>query len=325
LAIDRRPITAEIEYMCNQVSGAVRDGGTVLQVHEVTGDIVLHRVPDRRDRTALAKAVTARVLALLLITGGEQYALSVLGDGTFPDAATVRPIGADEKEIRRLTDGKLRQCASVPVTTPVNCPQRSTAPRTHPVKWAILGDPTDGMRVIWRGQWAYVTGTAIMTIDYLGHDSVGYGLDEVRFTAEVRWRGTDAETTLADVTMLPEPHGEPIVKRGLAVADEAVLQAVKDQFDLCAAATEAPMPAACPRSPDTPRLKGVNWRINRSPLLVASIEADAEFGLIRVRGSYSITASAVDWQNSPLLQHTQSGSYTATLFRTRVLEIEHGP
>ncbi|MFD4638680.1 hypothetical protein ACFWN2_15290 [Lentzea sp. NPDC058436] len=309
--------------MCNHVSGAVRDGGTVLQVHEVTGDIVLHPGPVRRDRTALAKAVAARLLVLLLVTGGEQHALTALADTTFPDAATVRPIGADERELKALTDLKLRQCTQVPVTTPVNCPQRSAAPRTHGLKWAIVGEPVDGMRVTWRGRRAYVTGTAVMTIGYVGHDSVGNDLDEVRFTAEVRWRGTGEETTLADVTMLPSPHTGEIVKQGFAAPDAVVLQAVKNQFELCAAGTESPMPAGCPRADDTPRLKGVNWRINTSPLPLASVDADAEFGLVRVRGNYSITASLVDGQNFAPPQHTQSGSYTATVFRSRVLEIRH--
>ena len=308
--------------MCNHVSGAVNEGGTVLQVHEVNGDIVLHPGRTRRGRTDLAKAVTARVLVLLLVTAGEQYSANVLADGTLPDAAIVRPIGADEKKIKELAGGKLRQCTQVRVTIPVNCPQRSTAPSTHGVKWAIIGHPTDGMRVTWRGKRAYVTGTAVMTINYVGDDSVGYGLDEVRFTVEVRWRGTDAETTLGDVTMLPDPHGGEIVKPEYPVTEEAVKHAVKNRFDLCAASTRSPMPTNCPRAADTPRIEAVNWRISSDPLILPDITTDTEFGLVRVRGNYSITAWPVD---SAARQYTLSGSYTATLYRTEVLEIRHGP
>ncbi|MCG8923544.1 hypothetical protein [Lentzea sp. CC55] len=311
--------------MCNQASGAVHDGGTVLQVHEVAGDIVLHRGPARRDRAGRTKARTARALVLLLLIAAGQYAISVLGDGTFPDAATVRPIGADEKKIIRLVDEKLRQCAREVVPIPVNCPQRSAAEHMHFGKWAIRGFPTDGMRVVWRGTRAYVSGTAVMTMNYLTSNGTGDDLDRTRFSAEVRWH--EGDLTTADVDLLPYRDLGPIRKRGFELAESAVKEAIDEAFDICTRSTESPMVPICPRAEDTPVMQGVKWQLNKSPVAnPPRVVHDYEFGLVLVTGSYSVMA----WSQDDRPVYTQLGNYRATLVRVangiaRVLQIQHLP
>lgn len=316
--------------MCNEVSGEVRGGGTVLQVHQVTGDILLHRRAGRREWITSARALTARVLLLLLLIGAQQYVVSALGDATFPDGAAIRPFGTDEDMITRLVAERLRTCASVTVAAPVNCPQRGSAQRVHLVKWALVGDPRDGMRVVWNGERFFVSGTAVMTMDYLTYNGgYGYEVDELQFTAEVRWRGR--QTTVADVGPLSDRAGGLTRKHGFELTREAVTEAIRDRFAACTAATESPMAVECPRSTDTPQLSGVLWTLNGSPLINADIQQDAEFGLVRVTASYSVTAWPCDWRKpDPLLPYTQSGTYVATLIRAargsaRLLEIKHAP
>lgn len=318
--------------MCNQVSGDVRDGGTVLQVNQVTGDILLSGTSPPRNWATPARRLSARVLLVLLLIGGQQYAVSVLGDTTFPDGVTVRPFGVDERVITRLVEEKLRQCAASAVTAPANCPQRGGAQGVHLAKWAVIGDPRDGMRVVWHRDRFQVSGTAVMTLDYLTRNGgFGYEFDEVRFTAEVRWRGRD--TTLADVSRISNrEYGEPTRKRGFELTREAVADAIRARFDACTAATTSPMPVICPRAKDTPELCDVEWVLNGNLMISADVEQDAEFGVVRVTGSYSVTAWPRDWQGKihPLLPFTQSGTYAATLARTgdgsaRLLEIRHVP
>ncbi|SDP09802.1 hypothetical protein [Lentzea jiangxiensis] len=311
--------------MCNQASGAVHDGGTVLQVHEVGGDIVLHRGPARRARAGRTKVRTARALVLLLLIAAGQYAISALGDGTFPDAATVRPIGADEKEIKTVVDMKLRSCASEHVPIPVNCPQRSTtAPRVHRAKWAIRGFPIDGMRVVWRGTRAFVSGTAIMTINYLTPNGTGDNLDKTRFSAEVRWH--EGSLTEEDVDLLPYRDLGPILKRDFELTKAAAKEAIDEAFDLCTRSTTSPMAPICPRAEDTPLLDGVKWELNKSRVFNEAMNNDYEFGLVLVTGSYSVMA----WSQDDRLVYTQLGTYRATLVRVangiaRVLQIQHLP
>ena len=80
--------------MQNDVSGDVRDNGTVVQVHHVNGDILLHNGSARRQRIIAARtAVVVRTLLALVLVGGEQYAFSVLADNVFPEGERIRPSG----------------------------------------------------------------------------------------------------------------------------------------------------------------------------------------------------------------------------------------
>lgn len=75
----------------------------------------------------------------------------------------------------------------------------------------------------------------------------------------------------------------------------------------------------------------MQWKLGNYQLAHARIEHDAEFGVVRVTGSYSVTASSCgprDSQPQPL--YTQSGTYEATLIRVakgaaHLLEIKHVP
>ncbi|MDX8031573.1 hypothetical protein SK803_15205 [Lentzea sp. BCCO 10_0856] len=314
--------------MCNEVSGEVR-GGTVLQVHQVTGDILLHREPARRDWITPARVLAVRVLLVLLLTCAQQYAVTALGDSTFPDGTAVWPLGVDEDEVAELVAARMRDCASEVVTAPVNCPQRGSAQRVHSVKWALMGNTRDGMWVVWHRDRFYVSGTAVMTLGYVTSGSHGYEVDEVRFTAEVRWRGS--QTTTADVTLGQGMFPGLIRKEGFELTREEIGAAIRRRFNACTATTESPMGIGCPLAADAPRVSGVQWKLTNLQLAHARIEPDPEFGVVRVKGSYSVTASScgpLDSQPQPL--YTQSGTYRATLIgvakgAARLLEIKHVP
>lgn len=312
--------------MCNEVSGEVR-GGTVLQVHQVNGDILLRREPVRRDWTASARTLTARMFLALLLIGAQQHAVSALGDVTVPRGAVVWPVGVNQKMVKELVEARIRQCTSEIVTAPANCPQRGSAQHVHDVKWALLGDPKDGMWVVWHGDRFYVSGTAVMTLGYVTSGGYGNEVDALRFSAEVRWRGS--QTTEADVSLLPGLFSGLIRKSGFELTRDEVGLAIRRHLDDCTATTESPMADDCPRAGDTPRISGVQWRLNDYQLINARIDQDAEFGLVRVTGSYSVTASSCDSRDSQPL-YTQSGTYLATLIRlgkgtARLLEIKHVP
>lgn len=231
--------------MCNEVSGEVRDGGTVLQVHQVTGDILLRRRPARRDWITPARALTARVLLVLLLICAQQYAVTALGDSTFPDGAAIWPVGVEQKVIEELVAARIRQCTSEIVTTPVTCPQRGSVQRVHDVKWALLGDPKDGMWVVWHGDRFYVSGTAVMTLGYVTTGGYGNEVHALRFTAEVRWRGR--ETTEADLSLLPGLFSGLTRKSGFELTRDEVGLAIRRHLDDCTATTESPMAVECPR------------------------------------------------------------------------------
>lgn len=306
--------------MRNNVSGEVRDNGTVMQVHQVHGDIIVGR--RRRSR---ARVSVAPVLLAVLLICGEQYAFSALGDNAFPAGET---IGADENRIIRAVAEKLRFCAYEVVAEPVNCPQRATVPpNAQYLDWELVGRAHDGMRVSWHAGSFSVSGAAAMRLWYITEYGQNIAVTTFRFRAEVRWRG--AQTAARDVGPILTGGTGQITKREFELSPRAATDAVRAGFDACVATDMSPMEGACPRSKDTPALGNVRWHLVADPLINPIIEQDAEFGLVRVTASYAAIVGPRD-ESVRRMSFSQSGNYVATLVRTgdgsaRLLDLKHVP
>ncbi|HUQ58260.1 hypothetical protein [Lentzea sp.] len=317
--------------MGNDISGEVRDRGTVVQVHQVHGDILLHKGAPRRGwiTSTRVRLVAQAIMAALLVCG-EQYALSVSADTTVPAGENVRPFGIDEDVIARLVADKLNMCVEEAVPVPVNCPQRHTAPIRGTVAWGLAGDPRDGMRIVWHDGRVIASGSAIMTLWYHGGDD--FEVIPVRFTTNVRWRGQ--ETSVEDVgPIISGGPGALEHGRGLEPTREVIREAIRFKFTECMIEEVSPMDGRCPHATGAPFHRNVRWNLHGDPAGNLDIATDQEFGLVRVTAGYSMTAFFRDdgIHDGPLPQFSLlSGTYVATLVPTRnggavVLNLAHQP
>jgi hypothetical protein len=309
--------------MQNSVSGDVRDNGTVLQVHQVNGDILVGRRRPRRPGS-LARPV---LLAILLVCV-QQYGLSALGDGVVPAGETIRPLGADGSAAIRAVAVKLRHCAGEVVAAPVNCPQRAPAPPDARVSgWELVSRATDGMRVAWHDGRFRVAGSAAMRLEYFTGGVQRLVLSTFRFTTEVRWRGE--QTSVRDVGPIVAGGPGSAPKLGFDLSPRVVADEVRAAFAACVAAGNAPVPGTCPHTITERERRDTRWKLDTDPMVNPVVEPDAEYGLVRVTSSYSVALhEPIGKARSPLATH--SGTYVATLVRiddgsAQLLEIRHVP
>lgn len=316
--------------MGNDVSGEIRGRGTVVQVHQVHGDILLHQGARRRGwiTSARVRLVTQALVAALVVCG-EQYALSVSADSTVPAGENVRPLGIDEDVIVQLVADKIGLCVEEAVAMPVNCPQRLSSPITGTVTWGPVGDPREGMRIAWHDGRFSASGTTVMTAWYGGGSE--FEVIGVRFTTDVRWRGQ--ETSAEDVG--PIVNGGPgalTPRRGFEPTRDAIRKAIRAKFTECMAENISPMDGRCPHVAGAPFSRNARWILNSDPSGNLDIRQNHESGLVHVTASYSMTALFHDdeFHAKPPLPYLLSGTYVATLIGTRhggatVLTIAHRP
>lgn len=313
--------------MRNNVSGEVRDNGTVVQVHQVHGDILLHKRSSRRQWITPARTtLVVRTLLALLLLAGEQYAFGALGDNAFPAGESFRPTGVDEDNIAQMVVSMLRRCTAEVVAAPANCPQREVVPPgAYNIQWQLVGDPRNGMRIRWYRDRFYIGGAAVMTLSYETADRFSSEVSKVPFNAELTWRDRPSGF-LDDRPRFTERIAVDIgTRQGFELTELDFLHTIHIEFLACTTSTFSPMAPGCPRTSQTPVRDGVKWTLDGDPLKNWRVEEDAMFGLVDVIANYS--ATLYDRDGARL--YIQSGTYVATLVRegdsARLLEIKHVP
>ncbi len=240
--------------MRNNVSGEVRDNGTVVQVDQVHGDILLHKRSSRRQWITPARTtLVVRTLLALLLIGGEQYAFGALGDNTFPEGESIRPAGVDEDNIAQMVVSMLRRCATEVVTAPANCPQREVvAPEAYDLEWQLVGDPRDDMRIRWYRDRFYISGAAVMTLSDKTADMFSSEVSKVPFGAELTWRDRPSGFP-GDHLRFTERAAVGIgMKQGFELTGLDFLHTIQVEFFACITSTFSPMAVGCPRTSHTP-------------------------------------------------------------------------
>lgn len=324
----------------NNLTGGVKDHGMVVQANKI-GTVNLNTgTPRSRGKSSSHPATTAdkkttasggAALGALLLIGSILHSCDSnagnVRDVAFPAEQGTRPAGVDDSRIIALVADKLRLCAAEVVLAPANCPQSESAAAVHKVRWELVGDPADGMQVVWHNDRFIARGTAIMTLTYGSASGPGAAIKAFHFQTELRWQGQHSRV---DDIYQPRvaPAAGTIKKLRFQLPEHDVTSAVRGGFAACVGVTYSPMPVTCPRTGYTPAVNDATWRLEADPLVNWSIAPDPEFGLARLTANYSAALHRSVDANAPTPLYTQSGAYVATLVRAengtaRLLDIRH--
>lgn len=280
--------------------------------------------PQDKPKTVHVAVGFALVIVIVLIGNACQ---SSTKDTGFPVADQgTRPVGVSDHAVAEVVADKLEQCATEVVLAPANCPQAHTASSPRNVRWQLVGEPRDGMQVRWVDDRFFARGTAVMTVGYEADTGRAHEVKGFYFQTEVVWRG---DQTRVDSIRQPAPVPEAgtIRKERFDLPDGDLTKAVRDGFAACAASS--PMPPNCPRTPYTPSGKDVTRVVEGDPVGNWTSTKDAEYGLLRVKASYSLVARWTEtFFTTYETSRTQSGTYEATIIRTpnktaQLLTIKH--
>ncbi|GHH58438.1 hypothetical protein [Lentzea cavernae] len=237
-----------------------------------------------------------------------------------------RPAGVSDDAVAEVVADKLAQCATEVVLEPVNCPQAHSATSPRNVRWELVGEPRDGMQVRWVDDKFLARGTAVMTVGYEAATGKAVEVKGFHFETEVPWRGD--QTRIESIRQpKPAPAAGTIRKERYDLPDGDLTKAVRDGFAACAATV--PMPPKCPHNPHTPSGKDMTREVEGDPVANWTSTKDAEFGLIRVKASYSLVARWTEtFFTTYETSRTQSGTYEATIIRTpnktaQLLTVKH--
>ncbi|KOV84999.1 hypothetical protein ADL03_11645 [Nocardia sp. NRRL S-836] len=247
-------------------------------------------------------------------------------DVAFPDEEGSQPAGVGDSTVAALVADKLRQCAAEVVLSPANCPQSGSVAAAHNVRWELVGDPADGMHVVWHKDKFFARGTAVMTLTYDSAIGPGAETKPFHFQTELHWQGSASRV---DDIYRPRvtPSTGTISKRRFQLPERDVVDAVRAGFTSCVGSASAPMPAGCPRTASTPSITGATWRLNSDPVTNWRIEEDSTFGIVRLTANYSASLRLRRSTSASAPLYTQDGPYVATLVRTgdsaRLLDIRH--
>jgi hypothetical protein len=334
--------------MRNELSGRVSGvGNKILQINKLKGDVVLGdnttAAAGRRrrgNRSSSGKSRNGKPgggFAVFLLAAGMGVGIiqscdsgtANIRDTAFPSAEQgSRPGGVSDDAVARLVTDKLRSCATEVVLAPVNCPQAHSAQSAHRVRWELVGNPHDGMQVVWHNDRFFARGTAVMTVNYVtAHGGPDTAIEAFHFQTEVTWRGDETRIDSVYRPRTPPPPGT-IRKERFRLAESDLPKAVREGFTACTAVTTSPMPPVCPRTLHTPALGKARWSLEADPLMNWASAQDAEFGLVRVTASYSAALHTDHGGSSGTPFFIQSGNYEATLVRTpnktaRLLGLRH--
>ncbi len=320
----------------NNVSGNVN--GVVLQANNIDTVTLTASGTHAEDTLSpqssadadLQKTSGGGFLLVLLLIGGILYSCNTsagnVRDVAFPDEEGAQPAGIGDSTVAALVADKLRRCASEVVLAPANCPQSEAVAAAQNVRWELLGDPADGMHVVWHKDRFFARGTAVMALTYDSANGPGAATKAFHFQTELRWQGPQSRV---DDVYQPRvtPSTGTISKRRFQLSERDVLDAVRVGFDSCVGGPSAPMPVTCPRTASTPSLTNVTWRLDTDPLTNWSIEEDTAFGLVRLTANYSVGLRRRGSASTSAPLYTQGGPYVATLIRAggsaRLLDIRH--
>lgn len=241
----------------------------------------------------------------------------ILGNSLLTNALIgAAPKGVTNAMILAPVVAQIKTCASAATASPANCPQRDQNIYGSSIVWTLHGDPAAGAQVAYTGQnkWS-VNGVFVMTVGWDGGGSGLYAakLDWVAqgYQAAVKWDGH--QTALAStVTGTDRSSLSVQVPRPASATLQVVQQAVRSQFNYCAAQTTDYQPITCPQI--FVFSGGTNYRyaLQTDPVKLATETYDSGTGITHLVGSYAMGVSYTASQGTS--QHASTnGNYDALL------------
>ena len=244
------------------------------------------------------------------------YAVS--GGGSlvpFPNKSDAWPEGVSEGQVASITNDWLSACSREVVAEPANCPQslNDQSAKNAQVTWTLYGDPTDGAQIAFSAEDGKfnVLGTTVMVANYELSGNPARKVQALHYWAKVRWskEGMHVE----GIHAYGIKPATPITKRDPNASWPLVRAAVNQAFHKCARTKREALPAGCPSVRVPAWGEKVAWSVNGDPTLTATHSLDSRFGLVLVKGSYSLTAT----YNSTAAQEkttSEAGTYEAKVF-----------
>jgi len=179
-------------------------------------------------------------------------------------------------------------CVGKTQLKPDACPQAYDNPYIDSVQWQLIGDPTQGMSVAFDdklqptalGRYQMIVSYQEDGISGTSHDLVAGGYSAVLVLAQ---------TDLA-VASISASTSVPAAQRPASVTDQEVEALVSKAFATCAQA-QASEQADCPQQLIRAIADNVRWTLNGDPLASATVTFDAQSGVFKVHGNFSMTAS----------------------------------
>lgn len=239
-----------------------------------------------------AAASGGGLLIVVLIIAGFVFSNS---QEPFPTTGDPRPKGSKVPVLVSITDW-LKNCTKAVIATPKTCPQSIDAPVAPDtsITWNLYGDPVESARIRFnksKGRFN-VLGSVVMVARYQESGEAVLRVRQLYYWAKINWRDGKAE-----VLRIGRHKGDPVPKNRIEKRDPRVpwntlSEAVRGAFLRCMAAKRMPMPAGCPASSTSTLIDDelVTWTMDNDPLQIARPSFDAKFGVIHVKGSYSLTA-----------------------------------
>lgn len=224
------------------------------------------------------------------------------------------PKGVTNAMILAPVVAQIKTCASAATASPANCPQSDQNIFGSSIVWTLHGDPAAGAQVTYTGQnkWS-VNGVFVMTVSWAdGSGPYAGKLDWVAqgYQASVKWDGH--QTALASTVAGADRSSLSVqVPRPASATLQAVQQAVRTQFNYCAAQTTVYPPITCPQNFGD-FIGGTNYRyaLQTDPVKLATETYDSGTGITHLVGSYAIGVSYTASQGTP--QHASTnGNYDA--------------
>jgi hypothetical protein len=179
-------------------------------------------------------------------------------------------------------------CATKTDLRPDGCPQTYDNAFAGSVQWQLVGDPTEGMSVGFDDKLQpSASGRYQMIVSYhepgatgTSHDVAAGGYSAVLVLAP---------TDLA-VASIGASNSAPAFQHPSSVTDQQVKDVVSKAFSACAQA-RAMAQADCPQQLIRAIADNTRWTLNGDPLASATVTFDAQTGVFKVSGDFSMTAS----------------------------------
>ncbi len=191
------------------------------------------------------------------------------------------------------------------------CPQGLSYGSSSSGQWNVIGDPTQDFSVAFDQD---------LNAFASGHFQMVFGFQEQGWTGTRQTPsagGYKASLTLAttsvSVANIQRAEGLPTLVRPAAATDQAAKDLVSKGLLLCASVS-AENVADCPQAAPDAIITDVHWSLEGDPLAGATVNFDADTGLVTVHGNFSMAVSYRWFGNFARSGHSYIKAYDAHLF-----------
>jgi hypothetical protein len=187
------------------------------------------------------------------------------------------------------------------------CPQRLNFNTNAPVKWQVVGDPTDGLKFNTDPSGGVnASGYYLMTATVTTDDGIAHRISGGPYAVVLTWDGQAFQVQGFGYS----PGGQtPLVNPGAGQTN--VLDAVKAGWQTCLAATTF-SPPDCPARAGAYNATAPKWSSATDPMAGAIVSWDGSEGVYKVTGNYSLVVKYTNYSGQPEEQ-SLNGRYTAVV------------